>query len=138
MARAQSFVASTVDLEGPLFDHDVEQTFESNVQSMLQGLADWGELQVRTDIAGHASQMPYYTGWTFGRVIGRVQSTYGRRWHWHAVVSANTTGMTRTDAIRTKAAAATIERRWHPFRRTKSAMYRSRPVIMADLAKGLD
>ena len=55
-----------------------------------------------------------------------------------AAVGAVTSGMSAKDAIRTKAAAATIERRWGPYRRAKSAVYRSRALISADLTKGLE
>jgi autotransporter-associated beta strand protein len=69
---------------------------------------------------------------------GEVYNLGGGRWGTWAVVSANTAGMSAKDAIRTKAAAATIERRWHPFRNVKGAVYRARPLLTADLTKGLD
>jgi hypothetical protein len=43
--------------------------------------------------------------------------------------------MDRADAIRTKAAAASIERRWHPFRRVAAA---GRRAAKANLTKGLE
>ena len=46
--------------------------------------------------------------------------------------------MDRTNARRTKAAAVSIERRWHPFRRIKAGIYRSRPLINASITKGLE
>ena len=78
------------------------------------------------------------TIWTADSIVGRTESNSGKRWGTWAVVSANTAGMSKADAIRTKAAAATIERRWHPFRQVKSAVYRARPLIRANLTEGLE
>jgi hypothetical protein len=82
--------------------------------------------------------MPRSTGRSARQVRGRVQSLAGRRWQVTAVVSSDTSGMTRAEAISTKAAGASIERRWHPYRRHASAIRRSRAVLSANLTKGLD
>jgi hypothetical protein len=83
--------------------------------------------------------MPYYTGWTLAKNVGYTTSKKtGRRWTTYAAVGTVTAGMDAKDAIRTKAAAATIERRWHPYRNLKGGLYRARPLITADLAKGLE
>lgn len=128
--------ASTVELRGPLFEKDPGKTVLENARDMLAELARYGEQKVRADIAARAGRMARYTGWTYEHVKGRVDSNDGKRWYRHAVVSANTDGMVKAEAIRTKAAASTIERRWHPFRR---AAFASRAAIKkADLAKGLE
>ena len=131
-------VKLTVATEGPFFTRDPGKTLRQNVRDMMDQLAGWMEAEVRKQVTGHAGQMPHYTGWTAAHTIGRTESYSGKRWGTWAVVSANTDGMSARDAIRTKAAAATIERRWHPYRNVKSGVYRSRPILTADLTKGLN
>lgn len=131
-------VTTKIELSGDFFRRDPGKTLRQNVRDMNDGLAAWMEAEVQSDIAAHASSMPGYTGWSRDHIVGRTSSNSGKRWGTWAVVSANTNGMDRKDAIRTKAAAATIERRWHPFRRVKSGVYRARPLITANLSKGLE
>jgi hypothetical protein len=131
-------VTTDVRLEGDFFRRDPGKTFRMNVRDMLDDLAGWMEDEVQGQIAGHAGEMPGWTGWTRDHVVGRTHSVSGRRWGTWARVSAFTGGMGRTESIRTKAAAATIERRWHPFRVVKSAVYRARPLIRANLTEGLE
>lgn len=127
-----------ITLEGPFFTADPRKTFRRNVRDMMAALATEAEGSVKRDIASHSGSMPYYTGHTTESVVGRTRSVTGRAWEVSAVISANTQGMTRKEAIRTKAAAASIERRWHSFRRTAGAMRRSRAVLAANLTKGLE
>lgn len=131
-------VTSKVELFGPLFHRDPAKTFRQNVREMLDALAEELEAMTQEDIASHESSMPGWTGWTLRNVVGRTESVSGKRWGTWAVVSENTSGMSAKDAIRSKASASGIERRWHPFRRVKSAVYRSRAVIRADLSEGLN
>lgn len=125
-------------LEGPFFERDPAKTFRQNARRLMDSLASEGEADVRSQIAGQAGSMPHYTGWTADTVQGRTSSLTGRRWALSLVISANTAGMDRKDAIRTKAAGASIERRWHPFRKTARAMRRSRALLVADLTRGLE
>lgn len=131
-------VTTKVELSGEFFTRDPGRTLRTNVKTMLDALAPELDRLVTADIQSHSGAMPFYTGWTAEHTVGRVTSLSGKRWGLWLVVSANSAGMSAKDAIRTKAAAATIERRWHPYRRVKSAVYRSRAVISADLTKGLD
>ena len=131
-------VQTKITLEGDFFKRDPGKTLRQNVRDMLDELAAWMESEVQSGIASKAGSMPAYTGWSHEHIVGRTSSLSGHRWGTWAVVSANTEGMGRTDAIRTKAAAATIERRFHPFRQVKSAVYRARPLITANLTKGLE
>ena len=136
MPSKDKYTSVSVDLSGPLFEVDPGKRVIENIRDFLEALADYGQEHVRKDIAAKAGRMPNYTGWTYDRVRGRVESTTRRKWYLHAVVSAYTADLGRTDAIRTKAAAASIERRWHPFRR---AAFASRAQIKKlDLAKGLN
>ena len=132
-------VTSKVELSGNFFRKDPGKTIRHNIRDMLEALAPEMQRDVRGEIAGHAGSMPAYTGWTLEHTLGYVTSPRtGRRWQLWAAVGTVTAGMDRKDAVRTKAAAATIETRWHPFRKVKSAVYRSRAVISADLTKGLN
>lgn len=125
-------------LSGPFFENQPSKTFRQNVRAMLDALAEEAEKDIRSQISGKAGSMPAYTGATYDRVIGRTSSLTGRRWALSAVVSVNTDGMDRVRAIRHKASGASIERRWHPFRRTATAMRASRAVISANLTAGLE
>lgn len=128
-----------VDLEGNFFKRDPGKTLGMNVRDMLKQLAAWMETEVRSDIASHAGSMPFYTGWSHDRVVGHVTSNKtGKQWRVTAAVQSQTLGMSAKDAIRTKAAGSSIEGRFHPYRRIKGAIYRSRPILTADLTKGLN
>jgi hypothetical protein len=132
-------VTTKIELSGNLFRRDPGKTLYQNIGDMLDKLADEMEREVRADISAHEGEMRYWTGWTRDHAIGyRTSPRTGKHWAVWVAVGEVTTGMSREQAIRTKAAAATIERRWHPYRRAKDAAYRSRAVISADLTKGLD
>lgn len=131
-------VNARVDFTGPFFTRDPKRTIRQNIRDMLDRLAAEMESDVQGQMENRAGSMPGWTGWTRDHVVGRTESLGGKRWGLTAVVSANTNHMDRDEAIRTKAAAATIERRWHPFRRTTSAARRSRAVIGANLTEGLE
>lgn len=126
---------TTITLSGPFFSNDPDRLFDKNVVDMLDAVAAEQEREVRGQIASHAGQMPHYSGWSTEHVVGRVESLQGHQWHRHAVVSANTEGSSRRDSIRTRAAAAGIERRWHPFRRVATATRKA--IRDADLTKGM-
>jgi hypothetical protein len=135
----QTRTTATVILEGPFFTKDPGKTLRRNVMDMLDKLAAAMEEEVRRQVEGHAGAMPHYTGWSRDHTIGYTTSgRTGRRWTTWAAVGAVTAGMSKKDAIRTKAAAVTIEQRWHPYRSVKAGVYRSRPILTADLAKGLE
>ena len=132
-------VTTTVTLEGNFFTHDPGKTLYANIGTMLDALAGDMEQAVRGEISAHAGSMPYYSGWSWAHTEGYTTSPKtGKHWALWAAVAAVTQGMSTPDAKRTKAAAATIEKRWHPYRKVKSAVYRSRALISADLAKGLE
>lgn len=132
-------VTTKVELDGNFFRRDPGKTLRHNIRDMLDALSSEMEGIVRDEIAGHAGQMPGWTGHTLSTVKGYTTSAKtGRRWGLWAAVGTVTAGMSAKDAIRTKAAAATIERRFHPFRRVKAGVYRSRAVITANLTKDLE
>lgn len=132
-------VTTRVTLDGDFFRRDPGKTLYANIRDMLDGLAEEMQKAVRSDIEARQGAMPYWTGWTRDHVYGYTTSTRtGKRWATWAAVTTVTTGMGAKEAIRTKAAAASIERRFHPFRRVKSAVYRMRPVLTANLTRGLE
>jgi hypothetical protein len=133
-----TILTTDVTLSGPFFTKDPGKTLRANVRDLMDALAEQMEGDVKDAIAANAGSMPQYTGWSRDRTVGRTVSISGKRWGTWARVSANTEGMSKADAIRTKAAAASIERRWHPYRKAKSNVYRARALITADLTKGLD
>lgn len=128
-----------VTLEGPFFSHQPGKTLYQNIGEMLDRLGEELEHTVRSEFEAHEGAMPYWTGWSRDHVQGyRTSPKTGKHWSTWVAVASVTTGMSAKDAIRTKAAAASIEARWHPYRNTKGAVYGSRAVISADLAKGLE
>lgn len=127
-----------VDFSGPFFERDPQKTIRDNIGDLMDALALEAERDVVGQIQSKAGAMPRYTGWTASHVRGRTSSIAGKRWALNMVVSMDTRGMGAQRAIRTQAAAASIERRWHPFRRTASAVRRSRAVIYANLTEGLE
>ena len=134
--RAVTRVTSRVELDGNFFERDPRKTIRTNIGDMLDALAGELEAIVQGEIAGHAGSMPGYTGWSRDHIVGRTESYSGKHWALDLVVSANTAGMDARSAIRTKAAAATIERRWHPFRQAKSAVYRARATVHSQPDQG--
>lgn len=131
-------VTTSVELSGPFFRRDPGKTLRGNVRDLMDALSESMEADVKSAIAGHAGSMPGYSGWSWAHTRGRTVSVSGKRWGTWARVSAYTADLGAKDAIRTKAAAATIERRWHPYRNAKRNVYRARPLLTADLTKGLD
>lgn len=132
-------VTTKIYLDGNFFTHDPGKTLYANIRDMLDALAGEMQKEVRGIIGGAAGSMPGYTGWSYQHTIGYTTSAMtGKHWATFAAVGAVTAGMSKKDAIRTKAAAATIEKRFHPYRRVKSAVYRMRPILTANLAKNLD
>lgn len=131
-------VTTDVTLSGPFFTRDPGKTLRGNVRTLMDALSESMEDDVRSAIEGASGSMPFYTGWSADHVLGRTVSVSGKRWGTWARVSAFTGDLGATAAIRTKAAAATIERRFHPFRKARSNVYRSRALLRADLTKGLD
>lgn len=131
-------VTAKVELTGNFFVRDPGRTLRGNVRRMVESLAVELEKDVADEVASHAGSMPFYTGWTHDHIRGRAESVSGKQWGAWAVVSAFTADLGAEQAIRTKAAAATIERRWHPWRKVKQAVYRARTVISADLTEGMN
>ena len=114
-----------VELDGPFFTRDVRRTVRQNITEFEEAIAAYGQERARGALAGKRGAIPRWTGWTHGRIIGRTQAEMrrgGKAWQVTAVVSANTDQLGRREAIRTKAAASSIEGRFGIFRRTTFAI----------------
>lgn len=127
-----------VELSGPFFTRDPRLTVRQNIRNMMDAVAAEMEQGVKAELEAKSGSIPGWTGWTRDHVVGRTHSLAGKRWALTAVVSANTDGMGASDAIRTKAAASRLERRFHPFRKIAGRTRRARAVLAADLTRGLD
>jgi hypothetical protein len=136
---AHRVIQSEVELTGPFFTRDVRKTVRQNISDFEDAIAEYGQERARAQIEARQGAMPGYTGWTHDRTIGRTRAEArrgGKKWQVTAVISANTDGMGRRDAIRTKAAASGIERRFHVFRSTTFAIRARMKTV--NLTKGLE
>jgi hypothetical protein len=131
-------VATKVTLEGNFFKRDPKKTLRKNVRNMVEALAEELDDLVQGQIEARAGSMPFSTGWSAKHTVGRAESLTGNDWGTWAVASANTQGMDAGDAKRTLAAASSIEGRFHPYRNARSAVYRSRALLTADLTKDMN
>jgi hypothetical protein len=123
--------AVTIDLSGPLFERDPKQLIRGNIRRMLQGLAEQGEKAVQ-------SLYPIGpTGHGRAGVKGRVASLTGRPWFLTAVVS-QTHVYPWPGGGPKKYRGGKTEAKYHMFRRTKTAMSRSRAILSANLVRGLE
>lgn len=120
----------SIDLSGPLFTRDPKKTVRQNIRRMLEGLAQEGERTVQ-------SQFPVYTGAGRAGVRGRVASLGGKPWHLNAVVS-QTHVYDWPNGGSAQYRGGKLERRIGMFRRTASAMRRSRAVLGANLVRDLE
>lgn len=139
MPTGSRSVTSKIGLSGPFFTKDPGKTVRGNIMDFLDRLAEYGQGRVQMAISGKRGAMPHWTGHTRDRVIGRTRAEMargGKRWVSTAVVSANTDGMSKKEAIRTLAAASSIEGRFRPFKSTTWAMGAKARTV--DLTKGLE
>lgn len=134
-------IATSIDKTGPFFTHDPAKTFRANARVMLTALAEEGQEDVRVQLRqGEGSRAPIRLlgGRVSGHAIGRVRSLGGKPWALTAVISVNNSGFSARQGISLMAAAASLERRFHSFRRTASRLRSARAVNRAELTKGLN
>jgi len=128
-----------VKLEGPFFTRDPRKTVRQNIRVFMDELAAHGEAKGRGLADAPAGQMPRWTGRTRNRIKGRTRAEMrrgGKHWALTAVVSANTEGLSRTEAISVKAAGSRMEKRFRIF---KGVLYSMRARIRSiDFTKGLE
>ena len=133
-----------VELSGDFFTRDPGATLRHNVADMMDALADWMDEEARAGMAvsGSREALAHTRGYSTSVRTSK---------HWRVSAAANIVneGMEPKEAIRvmakvygrTKGKHGTtvgIEKRYHPFRRVRSGVYRSRPIIQANLAKGIE
>ena len=136
MPSRSKYTPVAIELDGPLFSSGLERFLGDNANDLLDHISDEIVRETTSQISSHSGQMPYWTGWTLAHVHGTTAGPRGRSVFKRLSVFTDTQGMDRTDAIRTKAAAAGIERRWHPFRRVATASRKA--IRTANLVKGLE
>lgn len=117
--------------EGPFFTRDPKKTFRQNIRDFDEALAREGEAAVRQEIAPRSKRVAE-------RVRGRTSSLGGKRWQVSSVVSVDTSGLPRKEAIAIMAIASRIEGEIHVFRRVTSALRRQRNRLSEELLKGLE
>lgn len=134
----RSLLRAEIDLSGPFFTRDPRKTVKQNIRRLMEALAEEGERNVK-------GLMPQRTGETARGVVGRVENLRGKRWAATLVVS-----QTRVFPWVNKGArgfvgrgeaeyrGGKLEARHHMFRKTASAMRRSRKILAANLTEGLE
>lgn len=130
-------ISTEVTPSGPFFRRDPGKMLRQNIRDLMEVAADRAADSLRRRISSRQTLMPNWTGWTLDRVVGRVHNLAGQRWGMTAKVQISAHGLDRADAIRTKAAAATIERRWHVIRATRSIILRDLRALRHDLTEGM-
>lgn len=132
----------TLDLEGPFFQKDPAKTFRQNARRMVQEIADEGADKIRSIFAaGEGGRLPVFRlapEHVAAYIVGRARSVAGKQWALTSVVSVNSSGLSRADAISLMAAGSVVERQTHGFRAFKNAVYSSRAVLTANLTEGLE
>lgn len=130
---------TTIKKDGPFFQGDPAKKFQANVEAMMKGYAEAGEAdvigQLRSGEGGRA-EVSHGVGRVSDYVHGRVASLNGKHWHRTAVVSVNNHGLSREQGIALMAAAASLEARFHAFRKAKARLGRAKAANI-DLLKGL-
>ena len=140
-------VSTQIEYTGPFFARDPKLTFRQNIRRVMDAIAEWGEGEVRAQMAGIG------TGRTARSYRGRTRSLAGKRWAVTAVVSPSTQGLGRSEAISLMAAAHEIEYGHAPARlrgqplgrgkgrhivsRVARALRRFRDRLQAELLKGI-
>lgn len=94
-----------IALEGPFFTADLGKTLVANAHDLVARMAQIGEAEARARVAGAPRRTagPSYSG---SRIRGRTAALGGHRWSVTAVISADTTGLSRAQAVRVQAALA--------------------------------
>lgn len=133
-------IASTIKFDGPFFRQSPAKTFRQNVRVMMDAVAAEGQADVRAQLeSGNSSRSPIAVigGHVSDHAIGRTHALTGKRWAVSAVVSVNNSGLSRRGGIALMAAAATVERKMHAFRRTTTRLRKARAVNVAELLRGI-
>jgi hypothetical protein len=73
---------ASIEMTGPLFAPNANETLRQNIRRMLQGLADEGVRMARANVSGHRKTGDFEAG-----ITGRVRSLRGAPWWLTAVVS---------------------------------------------------
>lgn len=138
MARTK--ITTTIDLSGPFFRSDPRRTFRQNIRVLMARVAEEGEADVKAQLRqGEGARAPIFAlgDRVSDHAIGRVTSLVGKRWAVSAVISVNNSGFTKKQGISLMAAASSVEKRTHAFRRTTTRLRKARAVNAAELLRGI-
>lgn len=130
-----------VELSGPFFRKDPEQTMWQNIHRWMAGIAEEGERVVRMNLRrGAANRAPIRLlgDRVADHAIGRVHSLRGKKWWATAVISVNNSGLSPREGRSLMAAASKVEGRTHAFRSAYRDIARSRKTLQANLTEGLE
>jgi hypothetical protein len=135
-------IASSISYDGAFFRKDPGKTFRQNIRVLMAAVAEEGRKDVQAQLdAGEASREPVSSGVQPARVsdhvVGRVKSLTGRQWAVTANVSVLNQNMTPKQARALMAAAASLEKRNHAFRRTATRLRKARALNTVELLKGI-
>lgn len=129
-------MVGTITRTGAFFEKDPGLTIGENARRLMEAVAAEGERDAQARIAS-LPPAGVRTGATRRRIVGRARSHRGKPWRLTAVIGIPNVGMTEDEAIRTYAAMAAIERRYHPMRATSTALRGAAAVNRAELTRGL-
>lgn len=136
MARSPSAKRLGIEFSGPFFTKDPAKTFRQNIRAMMDVIAEDGQRDVYARIAAIPPR-GVDTGRTRSNVVGRTKNRAGKRWAVTAVVGVLNEGFTQREAVSLMAGAASIEGRFHPFRRAAADIRRFRRDMEQHLLDGL-
>jgi hypothetical protein len=128
-----------VKFSGPFFEKDPVKTLAQNMKDLMDDLTAGAEEDVKAQmVVTQGIRRPVSSGVTPARVaahvVGRTESLTFKEWRKTGVVSVQTRGLGRRQAIALMAAASEVEAQTGAFRRTAGRIRRAR----ADLTKGLN
>lgn len=136
-------ISQKVEFSGPFFERDPGATLRGNIQRMMEAVAREGEQAVRAALAIGESDRIVISHHVepdrvSGHAIGRVTSLASKHWLATAVISVNNSGFSPAEGKSLMAAASAVEGETHAFRRTATALRRSRAVLRANLTAGIE
>lgn len=94
-----------VEIDGPFFTADLAKTVDANVHDLLTEMAKAGEAMAQGLAAG-APRKTAGPSWSASLIRGRVVSLRSKQWHTTAVVSVDTTGLSKEQAVSAQARMA--------------------------------
>jgi hypothetical protein len=137
-AASATDARAKVQLTGPLFEPNADETLRQNIRRMIGAVADEGEANVK-------ARAPRVSGDLAEGVVGRVRSQSGRQWALTGVISAthvypwkNKGARGFTGRAQAEYRGGKAEKRYRMFAATAGQMRAARAIMAANLTKGLE